>query len=145
MKETITTNKKAFHDYQVIEVFEVGIKLSGAEVKSIKSGNISLKEGFVHIDKGELYLKNVHIGQYKPARIENYDPTRSRKLLIHKKEIEYLAGKTNEKGLSIVPTKVYLKNNLIKLEIALVKGKKKGDKRESIKKRDIEREMRRST
>ena len=144
MEKIIAINKKASHDYQIIEKLEVGIKLTGAEVKSIKSGNASLKESFVHIEGGELFIKNMHVGAYKPARIENYNPIRNRKLLANKKEIMLFSGKTDQKGLSIIPLKIYLKKNLIKLEIGLAKGKKKWDKREDLKKKDIERELRRN-
>lgn len=139
----LATNKKAFHDFQILEEIEVGVKLIGAEVKSIKSGDLSLKESFVHIEGGELYIKNMHVGAYKPARLEGYDPTRNRKLLANKKEIEKLASKSDQQGLAIIPIKVYLKNNLVKLEIALAKGKKKWDKREDLKAKDIKRDLKR--
>ena len=105
--------------------------------------NLSLKESFVHIENGELYIKNMHVGAYKPARLEGYDPTRNRKLLANRREIEKLASKSDQQGLAIIPLKVYLKDSLIKMEIALAKGKKKWDKREGIKKRDIERDLKR--
>uniref|UniRef100_A0A7C4QXF6 SsrA-binding protein n=1 Tax=candidate division CPR3 bacterium TaxID=2268181 RepID=A0A7C4QXF6_UNCC3 len=137
---TIAANKKAYHNYHIGDIFEVGIKLTGPEVKSIKNGDMSLKESFVHIENGQLFIKNMHVGAYKPAHPESYDPTRNRKLLANKKEIQILASKLDQKGLSIVPTKVYLKNGLIKLEIGVAKGKKKWDKREDIKKKDLAKE-----
>lgn len=143
-EKIIATNKKAFHDYQILENFEVGVKLIGPEVKSIKAGDMSLKESFVHIEQGELYIKNMHVGAYKPAKLVDYNPTRNRKLLANKKEISLLAAKLDQKGLSIIPTKVYLKNSFVKIEIALAKGKKKWDKREDLKKKDLMREQRRS-
>jgi len=144
MEKTIANNKKAFHDYQVLDNIEVGIKLTGPEVKAVKEGDISLKESFVHIENGELFIKNMHIGAYKPARQENYNPVQNRKLLANKKEILILEKKIDQKGLSIIPLKVYFKNGLIKLEIAVAKGKKKWDKREDLKKKDLDREAKRN-
>ena len=138
----LASNKHAHHDYFLTDNLEVGIKLTGPEVKSIKSGNVSLKESFIHIDGGELFIKNMHVGAYKPARNDGYDPIRNRKLLASKKEIGFLWGKTQKEGLTIVPISIYTKNGLIKLEIAVGRGKKKWDKREALKKRDQEREMR---
>lgn len=141
MEKIILTNKKAFHDYHISDTLEVGIKLTGAEVKSVKEGSVSLKESFVHIENGELYIKNLHISPYKFAPKAGYDPVRNRKLLANKKEIANLSSILNQKGLSIIPTKVYLKNGLIKLEIGVAKGKKKWDKREEAKKKDLRREI----
>ncbi len=145
MKKIIATNRKAKYDYEIIDTLEVGIKLTGPEVKSTKEGQVSLKEGFVKIEKGELYIKNMHISPYKFARIEEYDPIRDRKLLANKKEIKKLFGETTQKKLTIVPLNIYLKNGKIKLEIALARGKKKYDKREDIRKKETRRELRRST
>ena len=139
---SLASNKKAHHDYFLSDNLEVGIKLTGPEVKSIKGGNVSLKESFIHIDAGQLYIKNMHVGAYKPARNTDYDPIRNRKLLASKKEIEFLWGKIQKDGLTIVPLSIYTKNGLIKLEIAIGKGKKKWDKRETLKKRDQERDIR---
>jgi SsrA-binding protein len=141
--KTTSTNKKAFHDYKISDTLEVGIKLIGSEVKSIKSGSVSLKESFVTVEGGELFIKNLHISPYKFARNEDYKPTRDRKLLASKKEITALAVSTKEKGMTVVPTKIYLKNGMIKLEIGLAKSKKKWDKREDIKKRDLNKEAKR--
>jgi SsrA-binding protein len=141
MKKSVSaTNKKAFHDYQISDTLEVGIKLIGPEVKSVKNNSVSLKESFVTVDGGELWIKNLHIAPYKFARNDGYKPTRDRKLLANKKEIASLYGATKEKGMTIVPTKIYLKNGIIKLEIGLAKSKKKWDKREDIKKRDLNKE-----
>jgi len=138
--KTSATNRKAFHDYKISDTLEVGIKLIGPEVKSVKEGSVSLKESFVTITNGELWIKNLHIAPYKFARNVDYKPTRDRKLLANKKEINSLFGAIKEKGMTIVPTKIYLKNGMIKLEIGLAKSKKKWDKREDIKKRDLNKE-----
>jgi len=138
----IAVNKKAKHDYQTSDVLEVGIKLFGPEVKSIKEGSVSLKESFVKIENEEIFIKNLHVSSYKFSRQDDYNPVRDRKLLANKKEIRKLMGETTQKGLTIVPLKIYLKNGKIKLEIALAKGKKKWDKRESIKKKQLNREHR---
>jgi SsrA-binding protein len=140
----LATNKKAFFDYEIIESFEAGIVLLGTEVKSVKEGKINLKDSYVKIMNGEVFLINCHISEYKYGNITNHDPTRSRKLLLKKTQIGKLAGKTKEKGFALIPLKVYKKNNLIKIEIALAKGKKNYDKRETLKRKDIDREIRRS-
>ena len=143
---TITTNKKALHDYQILEKLEAGICLSGPEVKSVKAGQINLKGGYISTDNNsEAWLVDTHISSYKPAASvqANYQPNQRRKLLLRKKEIDYLQGKSKEKGLTILPISVYTKGSLIKLEIAVAKGKKQYDKRETIKKREIDREIRR--
>ncbi|MGA1846517.1 SsrA-binding protein SmpB [Deferribacter abyssi] len=142
--KVLTTNKKAFHDYEIIEKYEAGIVLKGTEVKSAKNGRINLRDSFIRIKDGEAFLLNCHISPYEQGNIMNHDPKRTRKLLLHKREIERLAGKVQEKGLTLVPLKVYLKNNLVKIEIALAKGKKLYDKRETIKKKDLEREISRT-
>ncbi len=142
----IATNKKALHDYQVLEKLEAGLVLSGPEVKSIKTGQINLKGSYVSINgKNQVYLVGAHISAYKPAAANqiNYQATRNRKLLLNKKEINYLAGKSKERGLTIMPISVYTKGSLIKVELGLVRGKKQYDKRETIKKREIDREIRR--
>lgn len=142
----LAINRQARFDYQILEKYEAGLALSGPEVKSVKGGQISLKGAYVTFHKGNAYLLNAHIAPYKQAgNSPNYDPTRSRQLLLHKKELRYLQGKLEEKGLTIVPLRVYTRGYLVKVEIALAKGKKQFDKRESIKKRDTEREMRRMT
>ena len=142
----ITKNKRAFFDYEILEKFEAGIVLTGPEVKSVKAGHISLKGSYVTVHEGELLLLNCHISPYKFAQnqLKDYNPTASRKLLVHKKEINYLIGKLKTKGLTLLPLSVYLKRNKIKLEIGLGRGKKKFEKREKIKKREAEREIKRA-
>lgn len=143
----INKNKEAGFSYEFLETLETGLALTGAEVKSVKAGQVSLKGSYVTIDaKSEAWLINCHISPYKPAKghQEGYNPDRPRKLLLHKKEITSLLGKTKQKGLTIVPTSVYTKRGLIKLSIALARGKTKIDKRETIKKREGEREISRT-
>ncbi len=143
---TYATNKKARLDYDILETYEAGLVLSGQEAKSIRNGNVGLKGGFITFHGNTPLLTNVHINPYKFAgNLTGYDPTRSRKILLNTKEINYLRGKNQEQGLTIVPLSVYNKGRRIKLEIGLAKGKKKYDKRESIKKKEIRREMRQET
>jgi len=142
MSKILAVNRRARFDYEILEKFEAGLKLAGHEVKSARAGKVSLKGAFVTIHQGEAYLTNAHISPYQPKNIPpSYDPTRPRKLLLKKKELKSLIGK--QKGLTIIPLKIYTKRHLIKLEIALAKGKKKIDKREVIKKREAERMIRR--
>lgn len=142
---TYAENKKARFDYEILETYEAGLVLSGQEVKSVKQGGVNLKGSFVTFHGKSARLTNAHIGKYGPAGpLPEYDPTQSRTLLLKRKEINYLRGKSLEAGLTIVPLSVYSKNRLIKVEIGLAKGKKSYDKRQSIKKRDIEREIRRA-
>lgn len=142
---TITTNKKAYHNYTISKTFEAGLVLTGPEVKSVKKGQIDLKGAYVLVgDNQEAWLVNSYIAPYKPAKMvqKKYNPHQNRKLLLTKKELRFLIGKQKEKGTTLVPLKVYLKNRLIKLEIGIGVGKKKYDKREVIKKRDFERRKR---
>lgn len=137
-------NKRANFDYEILEKYEAGLVLAGHEVKSIKTGHVSLKESFVTIRGNELYLTNAHIPPYQHAgQLANYDPTRPRKLLLKKSEIKSLIGQARTKGLTLVSIRLYTKRKLIKLEFGLGKGKKEYDKRETIKKREDERKMRR--
>lgn len=140
---TLAKNKKATYDYNILEEFEAGLVLSGAEVKSVKLGHLSMMGSFVSIKDNKVLLKNMHISKYKPAgdKQKSYNPDQDRKLLLNKKEIRYLQGKMTEKGLTIVPISVYTTRRLIKVKIALVKGKKKFDKRQAIKKKDIRRDI----
>ncbi len=141
----LAKNKKAYFDYEILEKFEAGISLIGQEVKSIKMGRISLKGSYVVLKNEEIFLIGCHIPAYQPKNAPpDYDPERSRKLLLKKKEIRSLIGKTKQKGLTLIPLKVYTKRGKIKVEIALVKGKRKIDKREIIRKREIEREIRKA-
>lgn len=138
----VCQNKKAYHDYFIDETFEAGIVLVGTEVKSLRLGMANLKDSYATVRNGELFLTNTHISPYKQAdRFTQPEPDRTRKLLLHKKEINKLIGKTKEKGYTLIPTKIYFKNGKIKVEIALAKGKKLFDKRETIKKKTVEREM----
>jgi SsrA-binding protein len=139
-------NKRARFDYELLESFEAGIRLAGHEVKAVKAGQINLTGSFVVLHAGHkptLNLINANIHLYPGAGKIAYDPTRSRALLLHRREINYLIGKLQQKGLTLVPTRVYTKNNLVKLEFALARGKKKFDKRETIKKREVDRSIRR--
>ena len=142
--KTVATNRKAFHEYHILETHEAGIQLMGSEVKSIREGNVSLKESYVLIRKGEAWLKGAHISSYSHTGIEGHEFIRDRKLLLHKKEISRIGSKLAEKGLTAVPTKMYFKGGLIKLEVGLAKGKKLHDKRDSKKKRDVERDIQRA-
>ena len=137
-------NKRATFDYQILETFEAGLVLKGHEVKSIKNGHISLQGSYIVIKNNEAFLINTTISPYQPKNIpKDYDPTRTRKLLLHQKEIKYLTGKSQERGLTLVPIKVYDKKGKIKLEFGIGRGKRKVDKRELIKKREVEKEIER--
>ena len=137
-------NKKAVFDYEILEKFEAGIELRGHEVKSIKSGKVSLTGSYVKVFGNEIFLLGAIVSPYQPRNVpKDYDEQRDRKLLLTKKEIDYLIGKQKERGLTIVPTKLYNKGGKVKLEIGVARGKKKYDKRETIKKRDVERRLRR--
>lgn len=140
----IANNKKAYHDYFIEETFEAGIALHGTEVKSLRMGKCSVKESFVRIEKGEVYVYNMHISPYEKGNIFNKDPLRTRKLLLHKSEIRKMTGAIAQKGYTIVPLKVYLKGSLVKVEIGLARGKKLYDKRQDIAKKDQRREAERN-
>ena len=139
----IANNKKAYHDYFIEDVYEAGIELFGTEVKSLRQGNCSIKEAFISVDKGEVYIHQMHINPYEKGNIFNKDPLRNRKLLLHKSEIRKLLGGSKEKGYTIMPLKVYFKGSLVKLEIGLARGKKLYDKRDSIAKKDQQRQAER--
>ena len=136
----IANNKKAYHDYFILDTYETGISLAGTEVKSLRMGKCSIKESFVRIENCEVFIYGMHISPYEKGNIFNKDPLRPRKLLLHKYEINKLLGKTKEKGIAIVPLKVYFKGSLVKVEIGLAKGKKLYDKRQDIAKKDQQRE-----
>ncbi|MEW6200837.1 MAG: SsrA-binding protein SmpB [bacterium] len=141
---TITTNRKARHDYFILDTHEAGIELSGSEIKAVRNGNINIKDGFVLFRGGEAFLHNVHIAPYtKASGFTGHDPFRVRKLLLHRREIDSIAGKIQRKGLTIVPLSVYIKGNRAKIQIALVKGRKKFDKKQDIISREVEREIER--
>ena len=139
----IAQNRKARYDYTVVETVEAGMVLTGTEIKSIRAGRINLKDGYAHIRNGEVYLINVHIAPYEQGNMFNHEPLRTRKLLMKKKQISRLIGETQSGGFTLIPLKVYIKNGYAKVLIGLAKGKKKYDKRESIKKKDQEREIKR--
>jgi SsrA-binding protein len=136
----ILTNRAAFHEYHILDKFEAGVVLLGTEVKSVMLGRIQLKESYVTVKDNELWLFNAHISQYSHGNINNHEPLRTRKLLLHRREIEKLERETTLKGMTLVVTQIYWKNGRIKFEIGLAKGKKLYDKRETLKNRDIERE-----
>lgn len=138
-------NRKAFYDYEILEKWEAGIELKGTEVKSIREGRVDIKDAFARVFKNELWLMNCHINPYSHGNINNHAPLRDRKLLMHRNEIDKLIGKTNKKGFVIVPLAMYFKHGRVKVELGLGKGKKYFDKRESIKKKDIQREESRHT
>lgn len=138
----LAKNRRAFHDYEIIETFEAGIELTGTEVRSLRDNNAQLTDAFALVRDGQLWLNNLHIAPFLQGNIANVDPDRKRKLLMHKKQIRYLAEKTQEKGLAIVPLKIYFNDrNLVKVEVALARGKKLYDKRNSLKERDTKREI----
>lgn len=140
----IAQNRKAKHDYTVVDTMEAGIVLQGTEIKSIRNGRINLKDGFARIRNGEAYLLNVHISPYEQGNIFNHDPLRTRKLLLHKKQIAKLIAETKNTGITIVPLKVYIRNGYAKVLIGLAKGKKQYDKREDLKRKEINREISRT-
>ena len=139
----IANNKKAYHDFFILDTFEAGLALHGTEVKSLRMGKSSIKESFIRIENGEVFIYGMHISPYEKGNIFNKDPMRVKKLLLHKAEINKMLGKVKEKGISIVPLKVYLKGSLMKIEIGLAKGKKLYDKRDDIAKKDQKREAER--
>ena len=136
----IANNKKAYHDYFILDTYEAGIVLHGTEVKSLRMGKCSIKESFIRIENGEVFIYGMHISPYEKGNIFNKDPLRVKKLMLHKAEINKLIGKTKEQGMAIVPLKVYFKGSLVKVEIGLAKGKKLYDKRQDIAKKDQQRE-----
>ncbi len=142
-EKVVVTNRKALHDYFIIETYEAGIVLKGTEVKSLRQGNANLQDGYALLKNGELWLIGMHISPFEKGNINNHDPKRERKLLLHKQEIRRLINSLTTKGLTLVPLKVYFKNNIIKIEIGVAQGKKSYDKRETIKKREIERQLHR--
>jgi SsrA-binding protein len=141
--KVIARNKKALHEYHVEDTYEAGIVLTGTEIKSIRQGRVNLKDSYARIDNGEVFLLNMHISPFEQGNRFNHDPTRTRKLLLHKEEINKLIGLTQQKGFTLVPLDVHLKNGFAKVQLALAKGKKLHDKRQTIAKRDADREIRR--
>ncbi|MFC1956485.1 SsrA-binding protein SmpB [Chloroflexota bacterium] len=139
--KTLATNRKAYHNYHIGDSVEAGIVLAGSEIKSIRDGRVTLSDAYVRPESGELWLLNAHIARYEASSYLGHEPKRPRKLLLHRKEIKNLAGKISERGLTLVPTRLYVKGSIAKVEIALAKGKKLYDKRESIARREVEREI----
>ncbi len=141
---TVATNRKAYHNYHIQDSVEAGIVLTGTEIKSIRAGRVNLGDAYIRPEAGELWLVNAHIARYEAGSYLSHEPTRPRKLLLHRKEIENLASKISERGFTLVPVKLYIKGNIAKVEVALAKGKKLYDKRESIVRRETEREIERA-
>jgi len=139
--KVVAQNKKARHDFHIEETYEAGIVLQGTEIKSIRAGKVSIKDSFARIENGEVFLYNMHISPYEQGNRYNHDPLRTRKLLLHRREISKLIGASKEQGYSLVPLKLYLKDGFAKIQLALAKGKKLYDKRENIKQRDAQREI----
>ncbi len=139
----VTTNRKAYHDYEILETIEAGIVLKGTEVKSLRQGKVSIQDSYAIIKEGEVWLLNMHISPYEYGNIHNHDPLRDKKLLLHKREIIRLSTKVKERGLTLIPLKVYFKNGKAKVELALVRGKKKYEKKEDIAERELQRELKR--
>lgn len=142
--KTIATNRKAHYNYRIQDSLEAGITLTGTEIKSIRAGRVNLSDAYVRPEKGELWLLNAHIARYEAGSYMSHEPLRPRKLLLHRKEINNLSSKVQERGLTMIPLRLYLKDSLAKVEVALGKGKKMYDKRESIARRDTDREMERA-
>ena len=143
-RKIIATNRKARHDYAIVDTFEAGVMLTGTEVKSLRLGRASLVDGFATIDDGEVFLRNVHIPEYEQGSWTNHEPRRVRKLLLHRAEIERLIGKTKESGLTLVPLSIYFSAGKVKVELALARGKRSYDKRQDLARRDADREVRRA-
>ncbi|MDR4510027.1 MAG: SsrA-binding protein SmpB [Candidatus Brocadiaceae bacterium] len=142
--EFIAKNRKAHFEYEILEKIEAGIVLMGTEVKSVRNKDVSINESFAQIDNGEAFIYEMHIGPYKQGNRQNHESKRVKKLLLHRREIDKIAGKVKQKGYTLVPLSVYLKDGLVKIMIALVRGKTKYDKRDNIKKRTVEREIQRA-
>ncbi|GAA0307943.1 SsrA-binding protein [Gracilibacillus halotolerans] len=140
----VAQNKKANHDYFIEETFEAGIVLQGTEIKSIRAGKVNLRDSFATVKQGEVYINNMHISPYEQGNRYNHEPTRARKLLLHRKQIDRLIGETQQAGYALVPIKVYIKNGFAKVLIGLGKGKKKFDKREDLKQKQAKRDMERA-
>jgi len=141
-QSSIAENRKAFHDYHLLETFEAGLVLLGTEVKAIREGRVNLRDSFARVEDGEVFIYNVHISPYSHRGYADHEPLRKRKLLLHRSEIKKLIGKTVEKGMTLVPTRLYFKDGRVKVSVSIAKGKKDYDKRETIKKRENERETR---
>ena len=141
-EKPIADNRKAFHDFHILDTFEAGVALLGTEVKAIREGRVNLRDSYARAEAGEIWAYNIHISSYTHRGYADHEPTRRRKLLLHRDEIRKLIGKTTERGMTLVPTRMYFKNGRVKLAVGLAKGKKAHDKRETIKRREAERETR---
>jgi len=141
-QSSIAENRKAFHDFHLLETFEAGLVLLGTEVKAIREGRVNLRDSFARVEGGEVFIYNVHISPYSHRGYADHEPLRRRKLLLHRSEIKKLIGKTVEKGMTLVPTRLYFKDGRVKVAVSIAKGKKDYDKRETIKKREADRETR---
>ena len=142
--KTVATNRKAYHNYRIEDSLEAGIALTGTEIKSIRAGRVSLGDAYARLEGGELWLLNAHIARYEASSYLSHEPTRPRKLLLHRKQIDILTSKVAEKGFTLVPLKLYIEDSIAKVEVALAKGKRLYDKRESITRRETEREIERT-
>ena len=140
----VTQNKKAFHDYFILDTYEAGIELKGTEIKSVRLGHVNLKDAFIRFKNDEAFIENMHIAPYEQGNIFNHEPLRNRKLLLHKKQIKKLQREVKENGLTVVPTKLYFNTSKLKVEIALARGKKLYDKRQDLKAKDAKRDMERA-
>jgi SsrA-binding protein len=141
-QRAIADNRKAFHDYHVLDTWEAGVALLGTEVKAIREGRVNLRDSYARVDKGEVWLMNVHISPYSHTGYASHDERRQRKLLLHRHEIQKVTGQVNQKGLTLVPLQLYFKHGRVKVALALVKGKQAHDKRETIRRREVDRETR---
>jgi SsrA-binding protein len=140
----IAENRRARHDYHLFERMEAGIALTGTELKSLRAGRVTLQRAFADLREGEIYLVGAHIAEYEPGNVQNHDPDRDRKLLLHRREIDSLLGKVRERGLTLVPTRIYFKNGRVKVELALARGKETRDKRRDLAERDARRQIERT-
>ena len=141
-QQNIAENRKAFHDYHIVDTYEAGVVLQGTEVKAIREGNVNLRDSFGRVEGGEVWIYNVHISPYSHRGYSDHEPMRRRKLLLHRQEIKKLIGKTVERGMTLVPVRMYFKDGRVKVAVSLARGKKEYDKRETIKRRETERETR---
>ena len=139
--KTVATNRKARHDYHIDDTFEAGMVLTGTEIKSVRAGHVTLRDSYATVKEGELWLLNVHIAPYDQGTYANHEPRRPRKLLMHRREINRITGKLQEKGFTLIPLRLYLKNNLAKVELGLARGKKQYDKRDALRQRETRREI----
>jgi SsrA-binding protein len=142
--KTITVNKKAYHDYHIVESFEVGLALKGSEIKSIRMGSVNIRDAYAKAENGELWLYNSHISAYQAGGFNTHEPDRKRKLLMHRNQIAELAAQSNQKGLTLVPLRIYIKHGIAKMELGLGRGKKQYDKRDAIARRETDREVERA-